>query len=79
MTTEEKYVKGFNSGYLLAKHEPKLLAAVVRNLHPTTGYIEGLFSGKGEFEREYIKTHSSDLKGIRDQTQNRKPNLERDI
>jgi hypothetical protein len=49
-------LKGFNSGYELAKHEPelfnKLLSSLERN--NDTEYIQGLKFGKGQADRENL-------------------------
>lgn len=53
---EEKYKKGFNSGYLLAKHEPELLNKIVKERNPDNDYFSGLVLGRKEYEREKMKT-----------------------
>jgi len=51
---DEMYIKGFNHGYTLAKHDPDLM----RSLAATTGkgdYLQGLKDGKEQFELEQKK------------------------
>ena len=78
MDTEKKYKDGFNNGYLLAKHEPDLLADIVKTLEPSNDYLQGLFSGKEEFERENTRTQLDELHRLRDQAQDRESELDRE-
>jgi len=41
-----QYIRGFNSGYLLARHIPTLLVKIVKNIRPTNDFTEGLFPAK---------------------------------
>lgn len=54
---EEKYKKGFNNGYLLAKHEPELLNKIIKERNPENEYFSGLMLGRKEYEREKMKAH----------------------
>ena len=74
---ETLYKNGFNNGYILAKHEPELLTTVTKNLHPAEGYLDGLFSGKDEWEIEHSKGQISELKNIRNNTKDRELDLEK--
>ncbi|EHQ29781.1 hypothetical protein [Mucilaginibacter paludis] len=49
---EQKYIDGFNSGYLLAKHEPTLAAQITSSPNEHNPFFSGLVSGKAEYERE---------------------------
>lgn len=73
-----QYTRGFNSGYLLAKHIPALLAKIVKNIRPTNDFIEGLFSGKEEYELEHSRTQADELKRLRNKSQDRDKGHERD-
>ena len=75
---EIQYVKGFNSGYLLAKHMPVLLAKIIKNVSPANDFVEGLFSGNEEYELEYSRTQTEELKHLRNKSQNREKGFERD-
>lgn len=72
------FIKGFNSGYLLAKHMPSLLDKIVKNVSPTNDFSEGLFSGRKEYELEHSKTQSEELKRLRNKSKYRDKGLERD-
>lgn len=50
---EQTYIKGFNNGYLLNKHEPELLAKLLRG-DKSHEYIKGLEAGKRQFEKEKL-------------------------
>ena len=76
MSNQEKlYIKGFNSGYLLAKHEPELLGKVLKNISPKKDFVEGLFSGKEEYELEYSRTQLDELNHLRNNPENGKKGL----
>ena len=74
----EKYVKGFNNGYLLAKHEPALLSEISRTLKSSNEYIEGIFSGKEQYEIEQTRTQQTELEQIRATAKERDNDLIRD-
>ena len=79
MSNQEKlYIKGFNSGYLLAKYMPVLLTKIVKNVSPTNDFVEGLFSGKQEYELEYSRTQLDELNLLRNKSENREKGFERE-
>lgn len=49
---EQRYIKGFNHGYLLAKHEPELLTKITVRPNEQSDYFNGLVGGKEEYEKE---------------------------
>lgn len=69
---EQQFAKGFNDGYVLANHEPKVLNAILHNINPTNSYISGLSSGQKEFE---LETNVHDLAKLR-QSRNQDRDLE---
>lgn len=78
MNAEKKFMKGFNHGYTLAGHEPDLLNKIVKNLNSTNDYVQGIVSGKDEFELEKSRTHLDDLNRLRNKSQDRDRALERE-
>jgi len=69
MENEEKqFTRGFNSGYFLSKYLPDLFSKVLRNIKPTSDYLQGLFAGKKEFEIENTKQELNEVKRIRSST-----------
>ena len=46
------YLKGFNNGYLLAKHEPELAAKLMVQPNDQNVYFKALVAGKNEYEAE---------------------------
>jgi hypothetical protein len=63
---EELFKRGFNSGYLIAKHEPELYSTITKGLDNKTDYTDGLISGGKEYEMEKHapeKHHSKESKG----------------
>lgn len=72
-----QYINGFNNGYTLAKHDPGLLSKIVKGLRPATGYLEGFFSGKEEYELEHSREQFGNLNNIRNQSQKKDRDLDR--
>ena len=56
------FIKGFNSGYLLEQHKPKLLAKALHGLSPSTEYLSGLVEGQKQFQLE--RNQTEELKKI---------------
>lgn len=68
-TPETLYKEGFNNGYLLAQYEPSLLEKLLGHLEPSGHYLEGMFSGKEEFQLEYTRSQTEALSRLRDHSQ----------
>ena len=49
---EQQFIKGFNDGYLLAKHEPEIAAQLAKTPNESNGYFSGLIGGKDQYELE---------------------------
>lgn len=49
---EQLYTKGFNDGYLLARHEPDLAAQLTASPNDHNAYFNGLVGGKQEYDKE---------------------------
>lgn len=62
---DPKYLKGFNNGYQLAKHEPALAAQLTKNPNEHNAYFKGLAGGKQEYEKEVREWSKSFSKGSR--------------
>jgi len=60
-TQEQKYIKGFNHGYLMAIHEPDLAKKIVANKNDHNDYFKGFVSGKQEHDLEKTRQR---LKGV---------------
>jgi len=52
---EQQYTKGFNNGYLLAKHEPELASRLMTQPNEHNAYFRGLLGGKQEYEQEVLE------------------------
>ncbi len=70
----EKYIKGFNDGYLLKEHKPKLLENIL-STSSSNDYIQGLKDGERTYSQEKVKSRTQELKSTR--TKNRDLGLER--
>lgn len=73
---ENQYIKGFNNGYLLAKYEPSLLDKLFKQLAPSGEYLEGMFSGKEEYELEHSRMQMDELKRLRNEALDHNHDLE---
>ena len=70
------YLKGFNNGYLLAKHEPELAKQLSAHQNDHNPYFKGLVAGKGQYDKEAREWAKSFSKGepekdTRDQSKER--------
>jgi hypothetical protein len=72
---EKQFAKGFNSGYLIAKHQPDLFAKIEKNLDSKNEFVQGLLFGKEELEKEKKVIH---LKDIPAKSFNNKKNIDRE-
>lgn len=52
LTVDPQYLKGFNNGYLLARHEPELAAQLTANPNEHNVYLKGFAGGKQQYETE---------------------------
>jgi len=43
---EKQFITGFNSGYILAKYEPQMLTALLKDIRPINSYVQGISSGQ---------------------------------
>ena len=78
MNEEKKFIKGYNHGYTLAEHEPDLLNKIVKKLDSTNDYVQGIVSGKEEFEMEKSRIQLDDLTRIRNKSKDLDRGLERE-
>ena len=60
---DEKYLKGFNHAYLLAKNNPELLQQIL-NTKSFNVYIQGLQDGRLEYEKSRVKSRTQELKNL---------------
>ena len=52
MKIPDEYLKGFNSGYLLRKHQPLLAKELTNGIKGKSPYVAGLKAGSKEYEKE---------------------------
>ena len=60
---QQRYIKGFNNGYLLAKHEPELASQLSAHPNDHNPYFKGLVAGKGQYDKETREWAQSFSKG----------------
>jgi len=73
---EQKFIEGFNHGYIIAKHEPELYSKIEKGLDSKDEYVDGFVSGGKEYELEKHspqKSHDKD-----DRSKDRDIDIERD-
>lgn len=69
---EKKFITGFNSGYLLAKYQSKMLTSLLKDIRPFNSYVQGMSSGQKEYEMWQTKSHLDDLEQIRQKNRDEK-------
>lgn len=66
MNQEQKFINGFNNGYLLAKHDPELIKKLLLSKNDNNEYYKGIAEGKKQYDiekvRERLKSISSTSK-----------------
>lgn len=60
----EKYIKGFNDGFILKEHKPELLENIL-NTTPFNDYIQGLKDGEREFKQQKVKSRIQELDDLK--------------
>ena len=68
MSINKQYIKGFNHGYILAEHDPKLAKQIVKHPNAGSDYFKGIVSGKQEYDiskiRKKIRVENNNKKTI---------------
>jgi hypothetical protein len=73
----EKYIKGFNDGYLLKQHKPELIEKLL-STPSTNEYIQGLRDGERAYEQQKVKSRTQEIKDLKSRkSKNRDIGLER--
>jgi|AntRauTorckE5430_2_1112549.scaffolds.fasta_scaffold10221_3 hypothetical protein len=73
----EKYIKGFNDGYLLKQHKPELIEKLL-GTPSTNEYIQGLRDGERTYEQQKVKLRTQEIKDLKSRkSKNRDIGLER--
>lgn len=62
--SKEKYIKGFNDGYLLKEHKPELLENIL-NTTSSNDYFQGLKDGEREFKKQKSQNRVKEIDNIR--------------
>ncbi|WP_292944510.1 hypothetical protein [Olleya sp. UBA1516] len=60
----EKYIKGFNDGYLLKEHKPELLEKILSTTS-SIDYIQGLKDGEREHKQLIVKSRTQELEDLK--------------
>lgn len=60
----EKYIKGFNDGFILKKYKPELLENIL-NTTSSNDYIQGLKDGEREFKQQKVKSRTQELENLK--------------
>jgi hypothetical protein len=75
---EQKFIKGFNCGYLLSKHTPDIINKLPVTVEPGNDYLNGIQSGAKQYEKEKSRIHFDDLTRIRNKPKDLDRGLERE-
>jgi intein-encoded DNA endonuclease-like protein len=60
----EKYIKGFNDGYLLKQNKPQLLENVLSTTY-SNDYIQGLRDGERNYRIQKVKSRTQELDNLK--------------
>ena len=65
------FIKGFNSGYLIQKHEEKLMTMILKGLDTSeSAFLNGIKAGSSLFKKEKFLEAISKAKGKENQNDN---------
>ncbi|MBK7764394.1 MAG: hypothetical protein IPI46_13790 [Bacteroidetes bacterium] len=78
MENIQQYQTGFNTGYLITKHNPTLMNTIFATLSPNNSYTEGMIDGKQELEFEQVKDQIKEVDDLRNSTNERENDLGRE-
>ena len=70
--SDREFIRGFNDGYLLSKHEPQLLNKILLAQN-RLDYFDGLKEGKKEFEKEKF------VERLKDKSKNKSQDKEMEL
>jgi hypothetical protein len=74
---KEKYLKGFNDGYLLKQQKPQLIENLL-NISSSSDYIQGLKDGERTYNQNKVKSRNQELNKIKNRRgKNKEKGLER--
>lgn len=73
------FSRGFNNSYLIAEHEPELLADIIPSVNLATDYFRGFFSGKEQWDRDCEQRQLHELSQMRKQSLDRNQETEREV
>jgi len=62
---DEKYIKGFNDGYMLSKYKSPLASSISKTIEKKDDYSQGLFEGIETQEREIIDKDIQEFRDLR--------------
>ena len=62
---EKSYASGFNTGYILAEFEPKILDSILKNIQPITPFIDGLKCGQIEYQQVLLQNRINSIKQLK--------------
>lgn len=55
ITVDPNYLRSFNNGYLLARHEPELASKLIDGRDNPNEYFKGFISGKSQYDKEALE------------------------
>ena len=57
---EQKFIKGFNSGYLMAEHTPDIISKLSPTVEAENPYLNGIQSGAKQYQKDKSKEKTQD-------------------
>jgi len=75
---DQAFQEGFNSGYILAEHDPKLLEQILwEREQDHDEHTNGLIWGMKEFENELKRQHLNEFEKLRNKSRDKEKEMDR--
>lgn len=65
---EKQYAKAYNNGYLLEKHEPQLLADILKSIDKEKPYFKAMREGQRQLQRDKFLENRKQMEQARDRS-----------
>jgi len=76
---EREFTIGFNHAMVLAGARPELFEDIVQSVNPNNSYFDGFFSGKEQYELEETTRQLDELDNLREESNDRDEDFDRDF
>jgi len=74
---QNRYIAGFNAGYLMTKYCPRVAAMLTAGIQQTFDFMEGIKAGQQQYEQELEQEKLDEIARIRNGSCNQHRDIER--